>query len=628
MPQKVTQNFLLKKMKLKKEFETAIKERNFKKEEIKKIKLALNELEKEKRLENNFKIGNYLTKSNLSFETILSGLLYGIEEYLPKEKIEKLFGEEIENLILEQKKFKEIKKKSEKKKDNPLKKILITNISDIRIIFIELASKLVELENQKKTKEQKKLAKEILEFYAPLSGRLGLELIKKEMNDLAFKIQNPKKYREIVKFLKMSKEKREKFIEEILAEFENLLKNKIKILKIKGRDKQIYSIYQKIVKRKVPLNEQNDHYAIRIITDSVENCYNAINLIKDKYEEIPKTYKDYIKNPKPNGYQSLHITIKTNLRVLEVQVRTAKMDADAEEGNAAHFAYKNEGEGKDFEKRLSWLKEIFEMKNTSAKEKTKINLFKDKIYCFTPKGEAFEMPVNSSALDFAYRIHADVGNKAIGAKINKKFAPLKTKIKNGDKIEIITSKFQRPRRDWIKFVLTEKAKKIISREVKKIEKIPVSKKRLLEEENKEKIENIVKLESLPNHHVQFAKCCFPIPPEKIIGTIKSNKNILVHAKNCKWIKDSKNSQLELEWKKEYSYPIKMNVLSKDRSGLLTDLLNTITRRKIEILEANAKIVENSMAQCSFKLKIENLEKLLEIIKRIKKIKGVEKIFFE
>ena len=620
-------------MRIKRKFENSLKERNFSKTELKKIEKAISFIKKidKIKIKNNLTIAYYLSESKLDIETIISGLLYKSEEFGEEKEIKKEFGEEIAKIVLGQRKLKEIKQKSTFQKTNPVRQILLTTIYDTRTIFVKLAAKLTNLENNEEIpeKKQKEIAKEALDTYIPIAERLGLELIKKELTDIAFKRYSPRKYSEIEKFLKESKHLREKFIQNVIKEFQELLKNKIKIIEIKGRQKQIYSIYQKIKNRKVPLHEQKDHFAIRIITDSIENCYNAINIIKNKYEEVPKTLKDYIKNPKPNGYKSIHVVLKIpKSKILEVQIRTKEMDEIAEEGIASHFSYKKQGGNKTFEKKTSWLKEMLNLNDKEAINNLKINLFKDKIYTYTPKGEAFELPINSTILDFAYRVHAEVGNKAIAGLVNEKFMPLKTKLKNGDIVEIITNKFQRPRRDWMSFAVTEKAKKIISREVKKFEKIPVARKYLKEKEEEKEEEKVVEIKDLPHHKINFAKCCEPIPPEEIIGIAKSNKLAIIHKKDCKWIKESKKAQKTAQWKENYSKPIKIFLIAKDRQGILADTLNTILRKNIKATEASAKITENDQVQCSYTLNIENLEKLKEVIKSLKKIKSVEKIFLE
>ncbi len=602
------------------------------KENIKKAEQFLEKNFKPPEIIHNKRIANILAQSNQNPETIISGLLY--KGYNYEKEIKTLFGEEIFNIVFGQKTLKEIKDKNKFSKTNPIRQIIFTTIKDPRIIFIKLASKLSHLIRIEKIKNIPKesineITNNALEIYAPLATRLGLEQIRKGLEDYSLKIKNPKKYSEIQKYLKESEEERKEEIKKIIENVKKLLQKKVEIIKIKGREKQIFSIYEKIVNRKVPLNKQKDHYAIRVITPSVEECYNALNIIKTEYEEIPETFKDYIKNPKQNGYQSLHTIVKTpNKKMLEVQIRTERMDEFAEEGVAAHFLYKGIKSNLTFEKKVGWLKEILNLQTNTALKELKLDLFEDKIYCYTPKGQAYALPKGASVLDFAYQIHGEIGSKAIGSLVNKKFMPLKTKISNGDIIEIITNKFQRPRRNWMKFVITEKAKKIISRDVQRFENIPVAKTYLKEETNENQIENLIETPGLKNPRIIYAKCCNPLPPEEIIGISRSQKRITIHKENCDKIKNSNLHKTPVEWKEHYNKPIKIFVLGYDRPGILADLLNTIIRQGIKAKEASAKTIENNQTQCTFILNLENSQALIEVINRLYKIKGIKKIWVE
>lgn len=280
-----------------------------------------------------------------------------------------------------------------------------------------------------------------------------------------------------------------------------------------------------------------------------------------------------------------------------------------------------------FEKKTGWLKEVLNLEKNSLKD-LKLNLFEDKIYCYTPKGEAHSLPKEASVLDFAYQIHGEIGSKAVAGLINKKFVPLKTKISNGDIIEIITNKFQRPRRNWMKFVVTEKAKKLISRDVKKLENIPVAKTYLKNPEEKNKIEKIIEIPEFKNHEPIYAQCCKPVPPFEIIGILRSHKKILIHKQDCERISESKQHSCLVNWKEIYEKPVKIQIVGIERPGILADLLNTIIRQNVKVTEATAKMIENDLAECSFIMEIKTAENLEEMIERLYKIKGVKKIWTE
>ncbi|NCN51658.1 bifunctional (p)ppGpp synthetase/guanosine-3',5'-bis(diphosphate) 3'-pyrophosphohydrolase [archaeon] len=573
----------------------------------------------------NIKVGNYLILEDHSKEQIYAGFFQNPKEEI-KEEIRKKFGKEVLKILEEQKKLKEIIKKSNKENSEILRKVIISSIENIEGIEIETISKFIVLCEKK----EKNLAKEMNEFYAPLLGRLGLENIRKKILNESFKILNPKKYLEISNFLKMSKNEREEFIKKIIKEFEIRLKKELKGIKIKGREKQIYSIYEKITKRKVPLNEQKDQFAIRIITPNIKDCYSVFEIISQDYEVLEETIKDYIKNQKENGYQSLHFCILFEKKLLEIQIRTKEMDEFAEEGKAAHWAYKKIKGDKKFEKKTGWFKELLKLKENknSLINELKINIFQDKIYCYTPKGKVIELKNGSTVLDFAYKIHAEIGNQSIGGVVDGKFVPLKTILKNNQTIEITTNKFQRPRRDWMKFVKTSYAKKIISREVKRFENIPVPRSKPLENSKENKTENPVIMKEFKNHLLTFAKCCNPLPGEKIIGIIKSHKRGLIHKKGCNRIKEAKKNQVEASWKETFEKQIKLTVEGRDRPGILADILNTISRKGFKVVEANAKLAGNENTECYFILKLNSLEELEEIIERVKKIEGIKKIWLD
>ena len=587
-------------------------------------KKAVEFLEKKgsKKVQQIIGIVEYLSQKNLDNDNLIAAILFLEYEEKNKEEINKTFGEEIHSILLEEKRLSEAISKSRKEKSEIAREVILSSVEDIRVILLELASKFSEM----RLFQKKEDAKEAMEKYIPLANRLGFEKIKKDMTNISFKILNPKKYEEISNFLKMSEKEREKYVKEIIEELEKNLKKEIKNFKITGREKQIYSIYEKIVKRKIPLNKQKDQFGIRIVTETPEDCYKA--LINNKYPLIENTFKDYIKKPKENGYKSLHFCIRYGEKIVEIQTRTKEMNEFAEEGAAAHWEYKKINGNEKFEKKTAWLKEIMKLKEkkNSIFEGIKINLFKDKIYCYTPKGKMVSLPAGATALDFAYRIHAEIGNHSVGVLVNKKFLPLKTDLKNGDTIEVITNKFQRPRRDWLKYVNTKYAKRIITREIKKIENIPVPKIPITQKEKTEENETLALLDEFPNHIVNFAKCCNPLPKEEITGVLRSYRRALVHKKDCEILQKSKKSGVKAGWKEILTKPAKLFAQTTDRSGILADLINTISRKGFKIKEANAKITGNNFAECYFVVFAQTIDDIEEIIKRMKKIKGVKKIW--
>jgi len=341
-------------------------------------------------------------------------------------------------------------------------------MKDVRVILVKLANKLDNMRSVHvfQTTEQKRLAQEVLEVYAPLAYRLGVEKIRVRLEDIAFRIINPRKHKEIVKFLEESREDRERNIEQAIESIREVSKGKVIILRIKGRSKHIYSIYKKITKRKVKLNEQYDLLGIRIIVPEIKDCYNILGLLHETFQPIEGKLKDYVSNPKPNFYRSIHTAVKLpNEKIAEIQIRTPEMDEFAEEGLAAHWRYKGVKSDQLFEKKIAWLRGVLDLQksveNKDFLETVKVDLFGDKIYCYTPKGDVKEMPKNSTLLDFAYLVHEEIGNHAIGGRVNGKFVPIKHELKSGDVVGVLTNKKQRPRRGWIKIVTSAKARQKI-----------------------------------------------------------------------------------------------------------------------------------------------------------------------
>lgn len=579
----------------------------------------------------NINIGMHLIKSKLMPEVVVAGILYNVEKVKTNEEIQKDFGKEIANLVMEQLKLKQIEMQHKEKNAEMLRQILIMTISDIRVIFVKFADKLDNLRTVHVfgKKELKRICNEVLEIYSPLAGRFGLEYFKKNLENLAFKILYPRKYKEISNFIKENQEQREEFILKFIEEVKEKLK-KIRVVKIKGREKQIYSIYKKIIERKVPLKEQKDHFAIRIIAKTKNDCYKALGTIHENYKNFPDKLKDYIANPKPNGYQSLHTAIKLKEgKFIEIQIRTAEMDEVAEEGVASHWSYKKMKSDPLFEKKIGWLKSVLDSsKDSNLIGTVKKGFFDERIYCYTPKGKAIYLPKGSTILDFAYQIHQEVGNKAIAGRINGNFASLKKELFHGDVVEIITNKNQRPRREWMKFVVSKRARDGIRKEIKKLDNLPVSSSIGIKPKKEDEYEGLVYSPNFPNHKCIITKCCNPLPGDKIFGVIKSFKKIAVHKHDCK-SKDSLVNRIDsLQWKETFNKPIKIFVLASDRQGILAEILNAISRRGFVVKDAKARIAGNETSECSLIIIPKKIQEIITLIQSIKRIRGVKKIWIE
>jgi GTP pyrophosphokinase len=676
-----------------------------------------------------------LAEMGMDTSTIVAGLLHDViedTEYTHGD-LTREFNEEIADLVEGVTKLGKIKYKTkeEQQADN-VRKMLLAMTKDIRVILIKLADRLHNLRTLKfmTERQQKEKAKETFDIYAPLAHRLGMSKIKWELEDLAFRYINPEEYYGLVEKIAEKRVEREEYITKITSELkDNLNESEIKS-DIEGRPKHLYSIYRKMLNKNKAIDQIFDLTAIRILVDSVKDCYAALGIAHTMYKPIPGRFKDYIAMPKPNRYQSLHSTvIGPQGKTFEIQIRTFEMHKTAEYGIAAHWKYKEnntetstENNFDNFDNNLSWVRDMLEWQRETSDaeefmEAFKIDLFSDEVFVFTPKGEVIDLPSEATPIDFAYRIHTDVGNRCMGAKINGKMEPLNYHLKTGDIVEVITSSATRgPNINWLNMTKSNQAKSKIRAWFKKAKKEEnISKgKELLEKEAKrqgcnfgeiakgetfEKLlkkynmnnsedvyaavgtgiimasnivtkfkeslikpnekaavddsvalkkleEQLSKVANKPNKNssyginvkgvdnilVRFAKCCNPVPGDDIIGYITKGRGVSIHRKDCTnaeaLLNEIENKIIEVSWSgvNAPGYITEIQIKAEDRSGLLSEIMIIITEAKIHLHAINAKTSKAGFASMSIKFKINGIEQLRDLIKKIRKLKGVMEVY--
>ncbi len=661
-------------------------------------------------------VAGILAGMRLDEESIAAGLLHdSLEEgWTTPEAIGEAFGANVSDIVQGVTKLTQIDLSNRKERQAEyLRKMVLSMCQDIRVVFVKLADRLQDMRSARirEPEAQRALAQETLDIYAPLAARLGIDWMKLELEDLAFRCLEPREYEEIVQKLATTEEERRRYIHEVRGILSVKLGEHGLSGRISGRPKHLYSIYKKMIRQNLDLDRIYDLIAFRIIVDSVKTCYEALAVIHATWEPVSGRFKDYITKPKSNMYQSLHTTVIGPYgERMEVQIRTEEMNRIAREGIAAHWLYK---EGKPSEKaaaqetqRFSWLRELLEWNKDlddpkSMFDAVRVDLYPDEVYVFTPQGEVKVLPKGSTAIDFAYDVHTEVGHRCVGGRINGKLAPLRYELQNGDTVEIMTSANHRPSKDWLKLVKTTKAmnrirhwfkaeerersiatgREMCEREFRKkglnfnhyfnsselheaakafslrsiddllasvgymkitpaqvIGRMPIT----LEAEETGK-EDAIQVEKRKSHRgedgvrvigindmlTRMAKCCNPVPGERITGYITRGKGITVHRASCPNISRAERQRtIDVQWNSgaEQVYPVDIRVVYSGDKGMLAALNGVLGQLDVNVigLDMEAK-TKDELSACRLKIEVKDTRHLQRVLSALRAEKGVYRV---
>ena len=660
-----------------------------------------------------------LADMRLDETSIAVGLLHDVLEdtLTTKEKLQEIFGDDVAELVDGVTKISRYAYVSkEEQQAETFRKMLLAMVSDLRVVLVKLADRLHNMRTLEYLAEEKRIAvaKETLEIYAPIANRLGMGRIKSELEDLSLRWLHPREFEELDNAVKAKMSVSADVVDRIKATLARKLKENDIEGDVTGRVKSIYSIWSKMRRQEIDIGQLYDYLAFRITANSVKDCYASLGIIHQMWRPVPGRIKDYIAMPKPNFYQSLHTTVVAERgQPFEVQIRTREMDLIAEQGIAAHWKYKEGRVGASSDDaNFLWLRQLVEWQNDIKDpaifmNSLKIDLYPDEVYTFTPKGDVFAFPRGAMPLDFAYRIHTDVGHRCVGARVNGKLVPLRTPLKNGDIVEIMTGTTQTPSREWVNMVVTSRARhkirhwlnleqknrstelgrKLIEKEAKKYKvqwrkliaenaldgvlteyglaklddlyadvgygKVSARSvvERFVTEEQREKgvitdegviqaaVRKIfpftsssaaaIKVKGYDDLMTYLAKCCTPLPGEKIVGYVTRGKGVAVHSANCPNVKNlmfNPDREIAVEWadQRQSQFHVELEILMEDRQGILARVVSTISNLKTNIRQMETRTGEGK-ATTELVLEIADLKHLEKVVRSLGSVDGVLRV---
>jgi len=646
-------------------------------------------------------VARILTPLHIDAQAIIAALLHDVVEDtdVTSEDVAEKFGKPVAELVDGLSKLDRIRFETrEDAQAENFRKMLLAMARDVRVILIKLADRLHNMRTLDSMAHDKRerIARETMEIYAPIANRLGLNDLHHELQDLSFKYLHPNRYAVLTKALQVARGNRREVVGKILEAIRQRLAERHIEADVTGREKDIYSIYRKMQSKSLAFAEVLDIYGFRVLVNDFDSCYVALGLLHGLYKPIPGKFKDYIAIPKVNGYQSIHTTLFGPFGTpIEIQIRTHEMHKIAEAGVASHWLYKSGHESiNDLHKKThQWLQELLESLSQSSDsseflEHLKVDLFPDEVYVFTPKGKILSLPRGATGVDFAYSVHTDIGNRCIAVKVNHELVPLRTELKNGDRVEVITASHAKPNPAWLGYVATSKARSQIRHFLKTMQsgESALLGERLLNQAlqslgvkpqdmdearwnkllkdtgvktrqdmladiglgrrlnvvvarqlasisettvNEMTPNPVITIQGTEGMAVQFAPCCRPIPGDPIIGVIKSGQGLLVHTHDCPTLRRGRNSGeqwLDVAWDKDINRPFDVNIklLVADRRGVLAKVSAAIAEAEANI-ENISFTHEGEYSGLHFTLEVNNRLHLANIMRSLRGIPEVVRI---
>jgi GTP pyrophosphokinase len=646
-------------------------------------------------------VARILTTLHLDVQAIIAALLHDVVEDtdVTAEQIAEKFGKPVAELVDGLSKLERIRFETrEDAEAENFRKMLLAMARDVRVILIKLADRLHNMRTLESMPHDKweRIARETMEIYAPIANRLGLNDIYHELQDLSFKHLHPNRYAVLSKALKVARGNRREVIGKVLDAIRQRLAEQHIQADVTGREKNIYSIYKKMQSKSLAFAEVLDIYGFRVLVNDFASCYVALGALHGLYKPIPGKFKDYIAIPKVNGYQSLHSTLFGPFGTpIEIQIRTNEMHRIAAAGVASHWLYKSGHFSiNDLHKKThQWLQELLESLSQSSDsseflEHLKVDLFPDEVYVFTPKGKILALPRGATAVDFAYSVHTDIGNHCIAVKVNHELVPLRTELRNGDRVEIVTAPHAKPNPAWLGYVTTSKARSHIRHFLKTMQSGESAQfgERLLNQAlhalgiklqdmddahwgkllkdtgaksrqdiladiglgrrlnmvvarqlarvgeavpNETAANPVITIQGTEGMAVQFAKCCRPIPGDPIIGVIKSGQGLMVHTHDCPILRKGRSSGeqwLDVVWDKNITRPfdVGLKLVVANQRGVLAKVAAAIAEAESNIENVNFTN-EGEYTALHFTLQVNNRLHLANIIRSLRKIPEVMRI---